>query len=128
MKLIMQNHIHVYSFNGMLRKQTKGGPIGLELTGDVAQIFMNWWDKKMKIKMIEENITVLIYKRYVDDINIAATYKGYNQRQPAEEEKKMMNKIKQIGNSIHPSIHLEMNCPPLHDDNKLPMLDILSYY
>ena len=35
-----------------------------------------------------------------------------------------MTKIKEIGNTIHPSIQLEMDCPALHKDNKLPMLDI----
>ena len=144
-QFIMKNHI--YSFNNTLRKQTCGGPIGLELTGDLAQIFMHWWDKQMKMKMTQENITVLIYKRYVDDINIAALTNADQQARETEEtsvkeidreeeqpesaedkskegEKMLMNKIKQIGNSIHQSIQLEMDCPALHDDRKLPMLDI----
>ena len=37
-KFIMKNH--VYSINGVLKKQKKGGPIGLELTGDIAQVYM----------------------------------------------------------------------------------------
>ena len=37
-KVIMKNH--VYSFDGKMRKQSKGGPIGLDLTGDLAHIFM----------------------------------------------------------------------------------------
>ena len=35
---VMSNHLYV--FNREVRKQTKGGPIGLALTGDVARIFM----------------------------------------------------------------------------------------
>ena len=67
----MKNHI--YSFKNTLRKQTSGGPIGLELTGDLAQVFMNWWDKQLKSRLMKENITLQIYKRFVDDINIAAS-------------------------------------------------------
>ena len=35
---VMRNHI--YMFNGKGRQQRKGGPIGLGLTGDVAQVLM----------------------------------------------------------------------------------------
>ena len=39
---------HVYEFAGEIRRQKKGGPIGMELTGVVAQIFMVWWDKQLE--------------------------------------------------------------------------------
>ena len=48
-KFIMKNHI--YKINDKIKKQTKGGPIGLELTGDIAQIYMCWWDKQMKTRI-----------------------------------------------------------------------------
>ena len=41
--VIMKNH--VYTFNNEIKKQAKGGPIGLKLTGALAQIFMIWWDR-----------------------------------------------------------------------------------
>ena len=66
-KFIMGNHI--YNINGILKRQTKGGPIGLELTGDIAQIYMSWWDKQFRIRLAESNIIIILYKRYVDDIN-----------------------------------------------------------
>ena len=37
---VMENHI--YSFRGVIRKQEKGGAIGLELTGALSQVFMLW--------------------------------------------------------------------------------------
>ena len=43
-EFVMRNHM--YTFNGQLRRQAKGGPIGLALTGDVAQVFMCWWDRE----------------------------------------------------------------------------------
>ena len=39
-KFTMSNHI--YRFDDKIKKQAKGGPIGLELTGEVALIFMSW--------------------------------------------------------------------------------------
>eukprot|EP00794_Sanderia_malayensis_P004007 gene4007-4556_t len=35
-----------------------------------------------------------------------------------------MEVIKSIGNSIHPSIQLEIDCPSNHDDRKMPSLDL----
>ena len=35
-----------YEFANAIRRQRRGGAIGMELTGFVAQIFMVWWDKK----------------------------------------------------------------------------------
>ena len=64
---IMQNH--VYAFDNELRKQQEGGAIGLELTGLLARIYMIWWDKQFLRKCAENQITLKIYKRYVDDIN-----------------------------------------------------------
>ena len=36
---------HVYKFNGEIRKQMNGGAIGLEMTGEIAGVFMMWWDR-----------------------------------------------------------------------------------
>ena len=40
---IMQNHL--YTFDNEIKLQSEGGPIGLELTGVLAQLFMVWWDR-----------------------------------------------------------------------------------
>ena len=40
LETIMLNHI--YEFDGVLRKQIRGGTIGLELTGILAKIYMVW--------------------------------------------------------------------------------------
>ena len=37
-KLIMNNH--TYTFGSQIRKQSKGGPIDLDITGALAQIYM----------------------------------------------------------------------------------------
>ena len=81
-----------------------------------------------------------MYKRYVDDINLAAKETPLGARYisgnlivdenaietdrfiPAD--RRTMAVIKSIGNDIHPSIQLEVDCPSNYDDGKLPILDL----
>ena len=42
--LCMSNHF--YTFKGDIYKQTKGGSIGSELTGEVSKLYMVLWDQK----------------------------------------------------------------------------------
>ena len=69
MQVVMTNHDYV--FNGEIRKQSKGGPIGLDLTGSIAQVFMMWWDAEFKRRLSALEMDLMMDKRYVDDINLA---------------------------------------------------------
>ena len=137
--VIMKNH--VFLFNNEIRKQTKGGPIGLKFkTGVLAQIFMIWWDKEFAARLDEMAIVVRMNKCYVDDINMAiqATPVGMRYKNGkthvdeisvAEDEgicddERTMILIKQVGNDIYPSIQLEVDYPSKHKDGKLPILDL----
>ena len=68
---------HLYSFNGELRKQKKGGAIGNVLTGALATIFMIFWCKLFLEKVIEATtkdipeLVIHLLKVYVDDENVA---------------------------------------------------------
>ena len=63
---------HTYKVGDVLYLQTKGGPIGLELTGAFSRPFMMFWDKRY-LKMVDESgLTMLLYKIYIDDSNQAA--------------------------------------------------------
>ena len=66
----MENH--VYKFANTLRKQKAGGPIGLALTGDIADCYLIEWDKKFIKKLESLGINLIFYKRYKDDITIIA--------------------------------------------------------
>ena len=68
-KFIMKNH--TYTFGNQIRKQSNGGPIGVDITGAIAQIFMMWWDKEFKTRLSSLLIVLEMMKRYVDDINMA---------------------------------------------------------
>ena len=109
---------HVYKFAGETRAQKQGGAIGLELTGEIAGVFMSWWDRKMRARMEEEGVKVILYKRYVDDINLVVEVCNET------EEKDAWKRIKEIGNRIHSSIQLEEDCPANYHDQKVPILDI----
>ena len=109
---------HVYKFAGETRIQKKGGAIGLELTGEIAGVFMAWWDRQMRESMEREGFKIVIYKRYVDDINLVLDV------QKDENEENVWKKVKEIGDSIHKSIQLEADYPANHQDKKVPILDI----
>ena len=109
---------HVYKFAGETRAQTKGGAIGLELTGEIAGVFMAWWDREMRKRMEDENVEVVVYKRYVDDINLIV------EMNDDSEEEDVWNRIKEAGNKIHRSIQLEADYPSNNPSNKVPILDI----
>ena len=72
----------------------------------------------MRKKIEEENIKTVIYKRYVDDINLIVEVKK------GTKEDELWNKIKRVGDSIHGSIQLETDYPDKYPDQKVPILDI----
>ena len=53
---VMKNHVYV--LNKQIRKQSTGGPIGLALTGDVANVFMCWWDEELMKRLVKRGIQV----------------------------------------------------------------------
>ena len=44
METILRNHI--FRFNDEIRKQVTGGAIGVKAAGDIAALFMCWWDEE----------------------------------------------------------------------------------
>ena len=72
----------------------------------------------MRCKIEEEGIKTVVYKRYVDDINLVVEVKK------DVEEDELWKKVKDIGDSIHESIQLEADYPARYDDQKVPILDI----
>ena len=68
LKIILKNH--TYEFNQEIRRQMNGGPIGMDLTGTVAKIYMRWWDRELLKKLEEVGMEVKMYERYVDDIDM----------------------------------------------------------
>ena len=138
MKHVMKNH--TYNFANTIKRQTKGGPIGLDLTGGIAQVFMIWWNGELRRKLVQIGVVVHMKKCYVDDVNYGllptppgATYVNgelhieeamvvQDSAVPADE--RTMKIVTAVGNSIHESTQLEYDCPSMHDDGKMPILDL----
>ena len=131
---------HVYKFGGQIMKQSQGGPIGLSLTGDVADCAMVDWDKKLLKKLKTLGIHPALYERFKDDITILleSLDKGTifkrdeliidEVKKTLDEEKDdeiiTMEVIRDIANSIDPMIQFTVDTPSSHENKKLPILDI----
>ena len=134
----MENHI--YKFENKVRIQRKGGPIGLALTGEVADCYMLNWDKQFLDRLKTLGIETLLYSRLKDDILIATESldKGtrfVNEELVKDEEMKIeddhksdtevtMKVLQDIANSMDPMIKFTVDTPCNYSDNKMPVLDI----
>ena len=123
-EFVMRNHM--YTFSGQLRRQARGGPIGLALTGDVAQVFMCWWDGEFIRRMEEAGIDVILYKRLVDDVNLVLKRLGVAREEMGDgpEDEKNMRMVQRIANGIHKSIEVTADYPSRNEDKKVPILDL----
>ena len=136
--IIMETH--TYSFDNVTRRQTNGGAIGVQLTGEVAQIFMSWWDREVKKLCQDNGIQLKLYGRYVDDINtlirkiepgtryvenqLISTENGRVEDSLKKDDEITMTTFKEIAETVHNSIKLKIDYPSKHNDNKIPILDL----
>ena len=63
---------HTYEFNGEVYLQLDWGPISLRLTAAVARLVCLWFDWKFKALCAALGITLLMYARFIDDINLSS--------------------------------------------------------
>ena len=49
----------------------RGGAIGLRLTGVVARIVMDSWERRFLNTLAKAEIKVYLMRKYVDDVNLA---------------------------------------------------------
>ena len=134
-KFVMNNH--TYTFGNQIRKQAKGGPIGLDITGAIAQIYMIWWAEELKSRLSRLLIEIEAKKCYVDDINIAMPPTEPSLRYQdgviimdenliahdtgIPEDLRTMLLYQSIANDIHPSTQVEIDCPSKHSDKRMPL-------
>ena len=64
---------HFYKWKNAVRRQRKGGAIGLRATGSLARITMDFWIECFKEKLSKAGIEVWHLKKYVDDVLVLAT-------------------------------------------------------
>ena len=75
--LVMSTHIYV--FCGKYFLQRLGGPIGLRSTATIAALIMKLWDQAWVRLLEKENLGVLEFFRYVDDVRnfVFSLYEGW---------------------------------------------------
>jgi hypothetical protein len=131
---------HVYQFDNKIRIQKQGSPIGLKLTGEIADCLMIDWDRKLLAKLKTFKMIPEVYTRFKDDIElvIESLEKGSSLvegRIVVDKKKKLVDEnrtdskvtmdiIQQIANSIDPMIKLTVETPCNFIDGKLPVLDV----
>ena len=139
MLITCMNH-HLYQFENTIRIQKEGGPIGLKLTGEIADCLMLDWDMKLLEKLKAFEIIPELYTRFKDDITLAATSlekgsKIIDDKIIIDEEKKLadvnksdgiltMEIIQEISNTVNPMIKLTVETPCNFQDGKMPVLDV----
>ena len=132
---------HVYQFEGQMRVQAEGGPIGLRLTGAVARTVMDYWAKKFREMAKQNKMTLYMFKKYVDDVNLVMETLGRGYRwngkamewkQEWEEEDKSsgeeydtmtMREVRKMSDSILPFINFKEEVASDCKEGKVAMLD-----
>ena len=64
-RTVMENH--VYQHYGRFYKQSRGMPIGLRLSGVVAELIMNCWLEKVEMLIVKNSLGMYMNDVYVDD-------------------------------------------------------------
>ena len=122
MKTVLKNHI--FRFKDEIRKQANGGAIGVKAAGDIASLFMCWWDKTFLERVNEALQDLNLYLRYVDDEYLICEIvpeNDENHGQPPDE--RTMRRLQRIGNEIHPSIQVTVDFPSNNQNGRMPVLD-----
>jgi hypothetical protein len=132
---------HVYTTEDVIRKQSKGGAIGLRMTGEIARIVMLEYDTILRARLSELGVKEWTYGRYVDDGNSVVsvlplgTHYNLETKQieicgdAAERDKHLKSDfrtyriIQEIANDIWPEIKWTMDVPSNYANLRMPMLD-----
>jgi hypothetical protein len=131
---------HTYRFDGKVYRHEDGGPIGLEVTQVIARVVMLMWDKMAKKLFAELGMKIIMYERYVDDVNCTVIAKPegtileegklVNSEERMEEDSRMTRDqrtgrlIREIANTIMPMIKMVEDCPENHVSKRIPILDL----
>jgi hypothetical protein len=119
MKTTLKNHI--FKFGSEIRKQQNGGAIGVKAAGDIAGLFMVWWDRTF-MELAKDILKM--YCRYVDDEPLVAkVIPKCSEDDTSKDDERTMRKLQQIANSIHQSIQLTVDYPSNNENDRIPILD-----
>lgn len=140
-KAVMENHLH--SFNGEVKEQQKGGPLGLKLSESFAKVYMLYWSncfRESHEATMVDMPSFLLYLLYVDDNGLICVELPPGSRfrngkvtitdEFVEEDWNVPGDLRtariltEIAITVSPFIRLTFDYPSLHSDGAMPLLDL----
>ena len=97
----------------------QGGAIGVGVAGEVANLFMCWWDECLLELAANHGVVLQLYARYVDDINTVVVKDNDDAT-----GRSIMQKVMELANKIHPSIQVTIDFASNHPNQRMPVLDL----
>ena len=128
-KMVME--LHDFVIDSQFHRQKEGGSIGLDLTGVVADIFMERWDGIFLRRLMEIDVQPVVYGRYKDDVNCVLDVKGEEEETVIGEDRdrRVMERVLVVADEIEECIKFEVDCGYNHQENqgRLPILDVETW-
>ena len=127
-KVAMGNHL--FSFNGSVRLQLQGGPIGNRLSGALAKVYMLWWcwaflyfllfyvdDTNLAMEELEPGCRLVEGKVVVLEEEVEAD-------RAIPRDCRTARVVQDITNSICDTIKMAIDCPSNHESGWMALLDL----
>ena len=137
-KAVMTNHY--FSIGGKMYRQKDGGSIGLDLTVELASVYMSLWDESFIKKCKSLGIKLDVYCRYVDDTIVVCgaigegwsynkkenilEYNSSNEYSLMQDDARTMHVLMDIANSIDKNIKMEPDYGSKYASGRVPVLDL----
>ena len=143
--ILMVMNDHFYSFNNIIRKQSKGGAIGNSLTEKLGKLLMKRFGKKFRATLKKLKVEVELVRSYVDDVTEIAKALDPGVRfdesqmkmvkiieleesdMNVPEDERTMEELRKIANTIFKCVQFTTECPSGQENGKVPVLDLQLY-
>ena len=98
----------------------------MKITGVLARLVMHYFDQRYLEKLRMINVFPILYKRYVDDLNMGVKARRREGREGGEKlDCRTARKLREVANTVMPmSIVMEEDYPSKSPTGKLPILDM----
>ena len=136
--LVMTNHF--YSFENVIRKQSKGGAIGNKLTERLGKILMKRHCRKYVSLLARLGLEAELLKCYVDDttdvcvaIDPGVRFEDGELVRKDElveddmnvaDDERTLNVLREVANSIFECVQFTVEYPSKNENGKVPILDL----
>ena len=107
---------HTYMVGDQVFLQSEGGPIGMTASSAIAAAVMLWFDELYLAKAEEAGYEIVVYERYIDDVNQGVVVEDGDTIENVAAE------LKVIADSVLPCIKMEIDLPENYPEKMLPIL------